>query len=120
MWVDNIPGEYEDGDDAAALGACGTRAENDAAANLAFLAAARQDMPALLAEVDRLREVETELSTLRGRLREEWRFNDGMGDFTVKRGRLSGADVQFLARTTGHPVEHRYISEWQDAATGGG
>jgi hypothetical protein len=50
MWVGNIPGG-EDLDAAAQLGACGLHAEEHAADNLAFLAAARTDVPWLLDQV---------------------------------------------------------------------
>lgn len=50
MWANNIPGG-EDLDAAAQLGACGLHAEEHAADNLAFLAAARTDVPWLLDQV---------------------------------------------------------------------
>lgn len=62
MWAGNISSNLADEDDPALqLGACGIDAEKNAAANLAFLAAARQDVPALLAEVERLRDVQATL-----------------------------------------------------------
>jgi hypothetical protein len=52
LWPANIPASPSNA--AEALGACGKRTEVDAQANLVFLAGARDDVPALLAEVDRL------------------------------------------------------------------
>lgn len=55
LWPDNVPGAGPDDEDfrpwASALGACGLKAEPDAEANAAFLASAREDVPALVAEL---------------------------------------------------------------------
>lgn len=56
MWAANVPGDPQTASEA--LGACGNHTENHAEDNLAFLAHARTDVPALLAEVNRLRSVE--------------------------------------------------------------
>lgn len=61
MWAANIPGG-EDLDAAAQLGACGLNAEEHAADNLAFLAAARLDVPWLL---DRVAALDAENRLLR-------------------------------------------------------
>lgn len=60
----------------------------------------------------------TEVQQLRAKLakigetRDEWRFDDGNGWFTVSRKPLSDADVRYLRKTTGRPVEHRVVGEW--------
>lgn len=61
LWTANIPGEYDDDDYRAALGACGNHAEEHAADNLAFIAHARKDVPALLAHIA---ELEAELTAM--------------------------------------------------------
>jgi hypothetical protein len=75
MWPANTgPGAAETA--AGQLGACGRHTETHAEDNLTFLAHARQDVPALLAEVRRLRAVE---AAARG-------FADEMGDYCSPHG----------------------------------
>ena len=73
----------------------------------------------LAAATARAEQAEAALETLRGQLRDEWRFDDGAGKFTVSRRPLSEADVRYLRETIGRPVEHRLVGEWREAEEGG-
>lgn len=55
-----------------------------------------------------------ELCAQVGKPGEEWRFHDDAGWFTVSRKPLTDADVQYLRKTTGRPVEHRIVGEWRE------
>lgn len=124
MWLDNIPGDPED--DAAAAGACGIRAEETAEANFKFLASAREDVPALLAEVDRLRDVERALLAEREQLLAK---RDSLQD---QLDRLRHSAKQCTATNTvrcgmpaGHSGDHlveRYnaFSRWTNQSWGAG
>lgn len=113
MWVSNIPGGYDDDDAAAALGACGTRAEEDAVANLAFLAAARQDVPVLLAEVDRCHGIlarfgvfEQEWAAKTGSLGTviwPWTTSEKAARIHVEDVQARGSVAQVMCRLVGEP-----------------
>lgn len=69
-----------------------------------------REIEKLQAELDQARAQLAEI----GETREEWRFDDGNGWFTVSRKPLSAADVQHLKKETGRPVEHRLAGEWRE------
>jgi hypothetical protein len=94
----------------------------DDPADRQFALHAHDDVAGLLGIVERahrdLRIMFEEHLGLRARLDglgEEWRFDDGMGKFTVSRLKLSPADIRHLGEITGHKVEHRLVGKWQDA-----
>lgn len=88
--------------------------------HLAAIKKAQAESVAARRKLDEMHE--QEVAELRARLaeigeiREEWRFDDGMGKFTVKLTPLSDADVRYLRQQTERPVEHRFVGDWRDTA----
>lgn len=71
--------------------------------------AAMAELVEKVGEADQLR---AQLDAI-GETREEWRYHDDAGPFVVSRRPLSDADVRYLEKQTGQPVEHRLVGEWR-------